>query len=80
MQCIGGDVKHHVALLDGPIHPRSLQPDIEGLLRWEDIAKAMPRGLAYVGHVADQVSHGRSPMKKGLQRQPQSVFMQMIYN
>ncbi len=62
MQCIGGDVKHHVALLDGPIHPRSLQPDIEGLLRWEDIAKAMPRGLAYVGHVADQVSHLRDPL------------------
>jgi hypothetical protein len=64
MQCIGGDVKHHVALLDGPIHPGSLQPDIEGLLRGQDIAKAMPRGLAGVGHGVDQVSHISSRIVK----------------
>jgi hypothetical protein len=64
MQCIGGDVKHHVALLDGPIHPGSLQPDIEGLLWGQDIAKAMPRGLAGVGHGVDQVSHISSRIVK----------------
>lgn len=39
MQRIGGYVKHHVSLLDGPIHLRSLQPDIERLLWGQNIAK-----------------------------------------
>ncbi|MNF95786.1 hypothetical protein D3C84_785550 [compost metagenome] len=32
MQGIGGDVKHHIALLDGPVHTGSLKPGIERLL------------------------------------------------
>ncbi|MNE63084.1 hypothetical protein D3C80_1584110 [compost metagenome] len=30
---IGGDVKHHLALFNGPVHAGGLKPDIEGLLR-----------------------------------------------
>ncbi|MNJ61739.1 hypothetical protein D3C77_575440 [compost metagenome] len=53
MQRIGGDVEHHLALLYGPSHPGSLQPDIQRLLWGQDIAEAMPRSQAGVGHGVD---------------------------
>ncbi len=31
MQGIGSNVKHHIALLDGPVHSGSFKPDLQGL-------------------------------------------------
>ena len=58
-------VKHHVALLDGPVHPGSLQPGVERLLRGQYIAETVPRRLAGVGHGVDEMSHIKISNEKG---------------
>ena len=49
------------AFLDLPVEAGLPGPDFEWLIGGEFIPQAMPRGLANVGHLLDQMSHGVTP-------------------
>ena len=57
----GCSIKQHLGLLDGPIHPRGLQPDIQGLVRGEGLAR-VPRRRGRLSRRARTGSGGEEEM------------------